>query len=80
MNICEAVALRIRDLLKERNITLYRLEQNSLIQHGSMFNIVNAKNKNITLKTVMQIAYGFKMSLLEFLDDPVFTNEGLEIY
>lgn len=60
-------------------MTLYRLEQKSGILHGTMMCIMNERNKNITLKTVMQLARGFEMTLLEFLDDKIFTDEKLEI-
>ena len=79
MNICKAVGLRISNLLAEKNMTLYRLEQNSGILHGTMMCIMNERNKNITVKTIMQLARGFNMTLLEFLDDKLFTNEDLEI-
>ena len=79
MNICKAVGLRISNLLAEKNMTLYRLEQNSGILHGTMMCIMNERNKNITLKTIMQLARGFNITLLEFLDDKLFTNEDLEI-
>lgn len=79
MNICTAVGLRISNLLAEKNITLYRLEQKSGILHGTMMCIMNERNKNITLKTVMQLARGFDMTLLEFLDDEIFRSEELEI-
>ena len=79
MNICKAVGLRISNLLAEKNMTLYRLEQNSGILHGTMMCIMNERNKNITLKTIMQLARGFNMTLLEFLDDKLFTNEDFEI-
>jgi len=79
MNICKAVGLRISNLLAEKNMSLYRLEQNSGILHGTMMCIMNERNKNITLKTIMQLARGFNMTLLEFLDDKLFTNEDLEI-
>ena len=79
MNICKAVGLRISNLLAEKNMTLYRLEQNSGILHGTMMCIMNERNKNITLKTIMQLARGFNMTLLEFLDDKLFTNEDLEL-
>ena len=79
MNICKAVGLRIGNLLAEKKITLYRLEQNSGILHGTMMCIINERNKNVTLKTIMQLARGFDMTLLEFLDDELFTNNELEI-
>ena len=79
MNVCRAVALRISKLLSERQITQYRLEQDSGILHGTMMGIMTERNKNITLKTVMQIAKGFKMSLIKFLDDQIFRDENLDI-
>ena len=79
MNICKAVALRISNLLDERKMTLYRLEQTSGILHGTMMCIMNERNKNVTLKTIMQLSRGFNMTLIEFLDDEIFTSESLEI-
>ena len=79
MNVCKAVGMRISKLLAEKGMTLYRLEQNSGILHGTMMCIMGERNKNITLKTVMQLAKGFRMTLLEFLDDKIFEDEDLEI-
>ena len=45
MTVSEAVARRISNLLKERNMTQYRLEKNSNIQHGTMQCIMNGRNK-----------------------------------
>ena len=57
----------------------YRLEQESGIQHGSMQCIMNGRNKTVTLSTVMMLAKGFNMTLIEFLDDEIFQSENLEI-
>lgn len=79
MNITQAVAIRIRELLVEKNMSLYRLEQNSGILHGTMMCIMRERNKNITLKTIYQIARGFDMTFLEFLNNEIFFDETLEI-
>ena len=79
MTVSEAVAKRINRLLIEKGMTQYRLEQVSGIQHGSMQCIMNGRNKTVRLSTVIMIARGFDMTLLEFLDDPVFTSEDLEV-
>ncbi len=79
MTVSGAVAKRILNLLREKGITQYRLEQKSGIQHGSMQCIMNGRNKTVTLSTVMMLARGFEISLLEFLDDPIFASEDLEI-
>ena len=79
MTVNDAVATRVLQLLREKNITQYRLEQDSGIQHGSMQCIMNGRNKTVTLSTVMMLAKGFKISLIEFLDDEIFQSENLEI-
>ena len=78
MTVNNAVALRISNLLKEKNMTQYRLEQESGIQHGSMQCIMNGRNKTVTLSTVILLAKGFKMSPSEFLDDDLFKSDELE--
>lgn len=79
MNICRAVKLRINRLLAEKDMTLYRLEQKSGILHGTMMCIMRERNKNITLRTIYQIARGFDMTILDFLNDDIFFDERLEI-
>ena len=79
LTVNDAVAKRISKLLQEKNISQYRLEQESGIQHGSMQCIMNGRNKTVTLTTVIMLAKGFNMSLTEFLNDEIFLSEDLEI-
>lgn len=79
MTVCQAVAKRVRGLLAERKMSQYRLEQTSCIQHGTMNSIMSGRNGGIELNTVMMIAKGFGMTVVEFLDDPIFSAEELEI-
>ena len=77
--INDAVAKRISQLLREKDMTQYRLEQKTGIQHGSMQCIMNGRNKTVTLTTVMLIANGLDMTVTEFLDDDIFRSPDLEI-
>ena len=79
MTVNDAVAKRISALLAEKNMSQYRLEQKSGILHGSMACIMNGRNKTVTLSTVIMLARGFDMTLLEFLGDEVFASEELEV-
>ena len=79
MTVNDAVAKRISALLAEKNMSQYRLEQKSGILHGSMACIMNGRNKTVTLSTVIMLARGVDMTLLEFLDDEVFASEELEV-
>ena len=78
MTVNNAVAKRISKLLSEKNMSQYRLEQNSGIQHGSMQCIMNGRNKTVTLTTVILLAKGFGMSVGEFLKDELFDPDNLE--
>lgn len=79
MTVNDAVAKRISKLLRERDMSQYRLEQETGIQHGSMQCIMNGRNKTVTLSTVILLAKGFQMSLAEFLDDDLFRSEDLHV-
>ena len=79
MTVSQAVAKRISELLREKNMTQYRLEKKSNIQHGSMQCIMNGRNKKTMLNTVIMIARGFDMTVDEFLDDEIFRSEYLEV-
>ena len=79
MTVCQAVAKRVRGLLAERKMSQYRLGKTPRIQHGTMNSNMSGRNAGIELNTVMMIAKGFGMSLVEFLDDPIFSAEELEI-
>lgn len=79
MTVNDAVAKRISKLLREKDMSQYRLEQESGIQHGSMQCIMNGRNKTVTLSTVIMLARGFNMTLAESLDDEIFRSENLEV-
>ena len=79
MTVNDAVAKRITQLLAEKKMTQYRLEQQSGIQHGHMQWIMSGKSKTVTLSTVLLLANGFGMTVLEFLDNDLFLFENLEV-
>lgn len=75
----EAITFRMKQLLKERNWTLYRLALNSGIMHGTINRIANNENKSVNFSTLIQIANGFDMEVWEFLNDPLFKEENLKL-
>ena len=79
MNVNKAVALRVCELLNEKKMSQYRLEQKSGLSHSRLGCIMKEKNKTVTLSTVMLLAQGFDMSLIEFLNSSFFDMSNLEI-
>ncbi|HRF36135.1 MAG TPA: helix-turn-helix transcriptional regulator [Clostridia bacterium] len=78
-NVNHALALRIEELLKSKNMTKYRLALNSGITHSTLKNIMHETVKDNLLSTVILIASGFDMTVSEFLDTPLFNEENLNI-
>ena len=79
VTVNDAVVKRIRELLVEKKMTQYRLEQLSGIQHGHMQWIMSGKSKTVTFSTVLRLANGFGMTVLEFLDNDLFLYENLDV-
>ena len=92
-SVNHALALRINELLKEKNITRYRLAMNSGVTHSTLKNIIRLVIPELNGKligsaqrvpvptgsTTILIASGFDMSVSEFLDSPLFLEENLNI-
>lgn len=79
MKLSTAVALRISNILREKNMSHYRLEKNIAMPHNTMKTLMGEKNNGVNLKTVMQIIRGLDMTTAEFFNDPIFENPDLEI-
>ena len=79
MKLSTAVAMRISKILKEKNISQYRLEKIIAMPHNTMKSLMGERNQSANLKTVMQIIKGLNMTPAEFFDDPLFTRDDLEI-
>ena len=80
MKLSSAVALRISNILRERNMSQYRLEKNIDMPHNTMKTLMGERNSGVNLKTVMQIIRGLEMTTAQFFDDPIFEDKDLEIY
>ena len=74
-----ALSMRIRELLKLKNMSQYRFEQTSGVSHSQLGFILKNRNNSLNFKTVIMIAQGFGMTLLEFLDTPYFDTAKLDI-
>ncbi len=78
MTLGEAFTKRFMNLLCERKISLYKFAKDSCIPRSTLNNILLGNTKSPTLALVYQVADGFNMSYLEFLDDPIFNSENLD--
>lgn len=74
MAIGKAVADRIEELCRQRNITLNRLSTISGITQSTLNNIISGISKNPTISTIKKVCDGLDINIVEFFDTPVFRN------
>ncbi len=79
MKLSTAVAMRISNILRERNMSQYRLEKMIAMPHNTMKTLMSERNSGVNLRTVFQIIRGLDMTAAQFFDDPLFENDELEI-
>lgn len=80
MNISEAVAGRIIELCKERDITVNRLANISGVTQSTVNDIVNHKAKNIGVVTIKKLCDGLDMTITDFFDTDTFRELEQELY
>ena len=68
MEYADIYVKRIRDLCKQRDLTINKLVGMSDVKQSTLDNIVRGITKNPRVKTLHKLAIAFNMTLAEFLD------------
>ena len=76
MNTKEAVAERILQLCKERNMAINALANISGVSPSTIYSMLNEKSQNPGIVSIKKICDGFEISLRKFFDSDLF--DGLE--
>ena len=74
MSLAEAIALRVEQLLKENNLTQYKLSKLSGVSQTTISEIRSKKNKAPNLYVIYELAQGFNFSLFEFFNCDYFID------
>ncbi len=77
--VSNAVASRVREILKQKNMSIYRLEKITAMPHNSMQTVMRADNNSVNLKTVLLLIRGLGVTAKEFFDSPLFEDEDLDV-
>ena len=80
MSIFNAVAERILQLCKDKNITVNKLATLSAVTQSTVNDIVNMKSKNVGIVTLKKLCDGLQITITEFFDDDMFKKLEQEIY
>ena len=79
MKIKEAVAQRIINLCKERNIAINALGNISGVNPSTIYSMLNTKSKNPGVVSIKKICDGLEISIREFIDSDLFDDLEQEI-
>lgn len=77
--INDVVVERLCKFIGERNLTQYKLSQLSGIPFPTIKSIMQRRTKGITLKTIIMISDGLGIKPSEFIDDPSFLADNLNL-
>lgn len=79
MNAKEAVAERIIELCRERNLAINALANISGVSPSTVYSMLNAKSQNPGVVSLKKLCDGLEISLRDFFDSPLFDNLEQEI-
>ena len=78
MRLKNAIIKRIKDILKEENITQYELFKRTGVSQSTISTLLNGETKTITISTIYSICSGMNLDLSEFFDRKYLKNSELE--
>lgn len=78
MKLNEAIAARIRELCKERNMTQYKLYLVSGVPQSTLSTILKCSFPSMKVRIIYEICEGLQISLEEFFSSPLFERENIE--
>lgn len=79
MKTQRAFAIRISNLLLEKNMTQYQLSKKMLTSQSTIKNILDESYNDIKFNTIVKIADAFDMTVQEFLNDKIFDRINLDV-
>lgn len=74
MLLSDAIRLRIEQLLKENNLTAYRLSYLAGISTSIISDCKRGKVKEPTVSSIIHICEGLNIQLKDFFDSPYFQD------
>lgn len=79
MDTQQLIALRIRQLCKERGLTPNGISNLAAVPQATVKSILNGESKNPGILTIKKLCDGFEVSLGEFFSTPEFDALEQEI-
>ena len=79
MTLNQAFSIIVKHILKNKKMTMYRLEQDTGLYHSTLTCLLNGRYKTANFRTMALIIRALGLSITEFFNDPVFDFNNVEI-
>ena len=79
MKLNKAFALRVKEILKEKKMTQYKLAQATGLYHSTLTDILNCKYQTPNFRNIALIIRELGVTMSEFFDSDLFDFDKLEI-
>jgi transcriptional regulator with XRE-family HTH domain len=77
MTLAEALSIRIKELLTERNMTAYRLSQLSGVSETTIGDLKKQRNAAVNLRIIYELTQGLGIDLAEFFNSSLFKGDNI---
>lgn len=74
MELSDAIVIRLKQLMKEKNMKAYDLSIKSGMPRSTLSLFLNRETKTIRLENLLYLCEGLDIELKDFFDDKVFKN------
>lgn len=78
MSVAKAVTARINEILREKDLTWYKLERVTGLSKGTIIGLQYSRYKGVNLTTLVVIIRALGVSVDEFFKSPLFSEENLD--
>lgn len=79
MKLAQAVGIRTKELLFQKNMTQYRLVKITCLNEKTISDIIHGKTADIKFSTIYLISDALNITIQEFLNSPLFNMGNLDI-
>ncbi|MBE7075335.1 MAG: helix-turn-helix transcriptional regulator [Clostridiales bacterium] len=79
MNIGNIVGKRIKELLYEKDISVYRLSRITCLTEKTINDLIKGESKDVKLSTIYAIIKALNISINEFFLKDYFANDNVDI-
>lgn len=77
MKLCEAISKRLRELMKERNLTQYAFAMKTGVSQSTIGAVLRSLHENPSVTVLYDLVMGLGISLSEFFAFPLFQYENI---